>query len=53
MEHHDHCLHELRLECLALAGQNAAHSEDAEEVLMLADLYFDFVLEIECPKDEN
>lgn len=45
---HEHCLHELRLACLELALKSVAHKEDLEEVLMIADAFFDFVMEHEC-----
>lgn len=48
MEHHDHCLYHLKLDCIALAIQAAFTPGDPEEVLALADMYFDYIREEAC-----
>ncbi len=41
----DHCMHDLRLECLHMALASVTHADDLEEVLGLAECYFEFVLD--------
>jgi len=41
----EHCMHDLRLACLDMALHNAIHADDLEEVLNLAEYYFEFVLD--------